>query len=182
MSIYELLSWVGVACLISAHFMVSFGFSKRLTSLISATGGGISAVAAIGMGVGSVAALNIAWMIISLRGASVTELMSDSRLGWYLAALQAPVLVLAWIFDVQIVAWLGSAFYVGLWIAFSLGIVSRRQYVIACIVTALFLVPALISLTAYAFAFNETFGVAVGASGLIATQLRAKRALVKSQV
>lgn len=48
--------------------------------------------------------------------------------------------------------------YLILWLSFSKGWISRFQYMLTCGIIGVIFIPSLVSLDAYAFAFNEFVG------------------------
>lgn len=160
------MSGLGVLLLISAHAAVSCGLSKSNVSGISALGAAISTAAAFGMGIWPVFALNVAWMCISVWGMKIPEAMTSSRAADLSLVAIAATSILLWAIGPDQVAWAASVIYVCGWLCFSLGLVSRRAYLAACIFAGVAVVPALWILNAHAFAFNEAFGVAVGIYGI----------------
>jgi hypothetical protein len=167
-------SWIGAGLLMSAHLLVSTGMHKNFASKASALGAAISVLAAIGMDVWSVAALNVAWTGISIWGSKIHERTKPSAMFERGLVILAAAAGLLWFAGAQQVAWACSAIYVAGWLGFSLGAITRRGYLLACLVAGFMVVPALIALGAHAFAFNEAFGSVFSAYGALRESRRSK--------
>lgn len=161
-----ILSWLGVACLTAAHVMFAMGAPKRAASLVSACGAAIAFCAAAGLGIWAVAFLNAVWIGISLHGATVFEIYTRSKRRDLIALSTGPVVALAWLAGPDAVTWAVSLSYLAAWWLFSTGQASRREYLIACIMAAAVLVPALLTMQGEAFAANEYLGMIIGLLGV----------------
>lgn len=163
---YYVLSWVGVAFLSTAHLMFAFGGSKRIATWVSAIGAAFGLIAAAGLSIWAVAVLNLVWIFISLYGTTVAEMITYSRRRDLAAFGLGAISGLAWIGGPMAVSWAVSATYLIAWYAFSTGTASRREYLIACVMAASMLVPALLMVRGEAFAANEYLGMVISLVGV----------------
>lgn len=166
LDVFSLLSWCGVMLLMTAHLCISLGSHKAAASRLSAAGAISSIIAAYGMGIWSVLALNIAWAAISIAGSRIEEQFSPRPIADKAVIFLAMSAAALWVFGPQPVAWACSAIYVLGWLSFSLGVITRQSYLVACVIAGVVVVPALWLLGAHAFATNEAFGAIVGALGV----------------
>jgi hypothetical protein len=164
--IFYILSWIGVAFLSAAHLMFAFGGHKRLATWISAIGASIALISAAGLSIWAVAFLNLAWVFISLYGTTVSERFIHTPKRDLAAFAFGAVSGLAWLWGPMGVSWVVSATYLIAWFAFSTGYASRREYLIACVISASMLVPALLMVRGEAFAANEYLGMIIGLAGV----------------
>lgn len=164
--IFHILSWAGVVCLTTAHVMFAGGASKRAISIVSAAGAGLCMFAAAGLGIWAMTVLNAVWICISLSGSRVVETFARSAARDRAALSVGPMAVMFWLLGPDAVSWAVGAIYLTAWWCFSSGRASRREYLIACIMAAATLVPALLMLDGAAYAANEYLGMIIGLIGV----------------